>query len=183
MRHQSFVDHDRRHAFGDGHEPPQHLIALDDVEDLRGACTLGQQEFARLDRGARAEHPRAQFEESGGRNRALPLQLGRDRAEARAIGDEKRGILAERTRCVPAAAEPAERCAERKNCQQDRQAAPAGEHQSSTALTITEALVPPNPKLLLSAALTLRFLATCGTRSTPSVPSSGLSRLSVGGTI
>ena len=43
--------------------------------------------------------------------------------------------------------------------------------------------MPPKPKLLLSAALTSRFLAVCGTRSTPSVPSSGSSRLSVGGTI
>ena len=52
-----------------------------------------------------------------------------------------------------------------------------------TAFKTRLALVPPKPKLLLSTAFTLRFLATWGTRSTPSVPSSGLSRLSVGGTI
>ena len=34
--------------------------------------------------------------------------------------------------------------------------------------------MPPKPKLLLSTALTSRFLATCGTRSTPSVPSLGI---------
>src|SRR3546814_5481504 len=53
----------------------------------------------------------------------------------------------------------------------------------STAFTTRLALVPPKPKLLLSAALTRRAFAVCGTRSTPSVPSSGSSRLSVGGTI
>src|SRR5204863_3794565 len=45
------------------------------------------------------------------------------------------------------------------------------------------ALVPPKPKLLLSTARTSRCLACHGTRSTPSQPSDGLSRLSVGGTI
>src|SRR3546814_11082676 len=48
---------------------------------------------------------------------------------------------------------------------------------------IKPALGPPEPELLLSAGFALRFLATFGTRSAPSVPSSGLSRLSVGGTI
>src|SRR5687768_2551678 len=52
-----------------------------------------------------------------------------------------------------------------------------------TAFMISDALVPPKPKLLLSTALTLRSLALCGTRSTPAQPSDGLSRLSVGGTI
>src|ERR687889_438505 len=47
---------------------------------------------------------------------------------------------------------------------------------------MSDALVPPKPKLLLSAARTSRCLAWCGTRSTPAVPSLGLSRLSVGGT-
>src|SRR3546814_5960261 len=55
--------------------------------------------------------------------------------------------------------------------------------EQSTAFTTRLALVPPKPKLLLSAALTRRAFAVCGTRSTPSVPSSGSSRLSVGGTI
>src|SRR3546814_1843654 len=48
---------------------------------------------------------------------------------------------------------------------------------------ISDALVPPKPKLLFSTARTLRFLATWGTRSTPAQLSLGLSRLSVGGTI
>src|SRR6185369_14292398 len=52
-----------------------------------------------------------------------------------------------------------------------------------TAFMTRLALVPPKPKLLLRAARTGRFLALCGTRSTPSVPSSGSSRFSVGGTI
>src|SRR5207244_12485564 len=52
-----------------------------------------------------------------------------------------------------------------------------------TAFMTSEALVPPKPKLLFSTARTDRSLALCGTRSTPSVPSLGLSRLSVGGTI
>src|SRR6185503_12313941 len=51
-----------------------------------------------------------------------------------------------------------------------------------TAFMMRLALVPPKPKLLLSAARTGRFFALWGTRSTPSVPSSGSSRLSVGGT-
>src|SRR4029453_1883619 len=52
-----------------------------------------------------------------------------------------------------------------------------------TAFMMRLALVPPKPKLLLSTARTDRSLALWGTRSTPSVPSLGLSRLSVGGTI
>src|SRR3546814_11305666 len=48
---------------------------------------------------------------------------------------------------------------------------------------ISDALVPPKPKLLFSTARTLRFLATWGTRSTLAQLSLGLSRLSVGGTI
>src|SRR4029453_355975 len=52
-----------------------------------------------------------------------------------------------------------------------------------TAFMMRLALVPPKPKLLLSTARTGRFLASCGTKSTPSVPSLGLLRLSVGGTI
>src|SRR5206468_4735121 len=59
----------------------------------------------------------------------------------------------------------------------------ADEKPFHTAFMINEALVPPKPKLLLSTARTDRSLALCGTRSTPSVPSLGLSRLSVGGTI
>ncbi len=51
------------------------------------------------------------------------------------------------------------------------------------AFITSEALVPPKPKLLFNTARTGRFFAWCGTRSTPSVPSSGLSRFSVGGTI
>ena len=54
---------------------------------------------------------------------------------------------------------------------------------SSHGLHDQAALVPPKPKLLLSTALTGRSFALCGTRSTPSQLSLGLSRLSVGGTI
>src|SRR5215213_11562874 len=52
-----------------------------------------------------------------------------------------------------------------------------------TAFMIRLALVPPNPKLLFSTARTDRSFALCATRSTPCVPSLGLSRFSVGGTI
>src|SRR3546814_19735056 len=48
---------------------------------------------------------------------------------------------------------------------------------------ISDALVPPTPKLLFSTARTLRFLATWGTRSTPAQVSLGLSKMIVGGTV
>ena len=61
--HQPLVDHDRGHAFGHGDEAAQHFAALDDRQDRAPALApCGQQEFARLDRRAAAEQPRAQPE-------------------------------------------------------------------------------------------------------------------------
>ena len=51
-----------------------------------------------------------------------------------------------------------------------------------TCLRMSEALVPPKPKLFDIAALTRPFLALCGIRSI-TVSKLGLSRLRVGGMI
>src|SRR5258708_1524407 len=81
-----------------------------------------------------------------------------------------------------------EQRAAHQGCEQrDKEQDPTekAEHDSAsgnqTGPTINEALVPPNPNELLSAKRTLRCLACLGTRSM-SQPSSGSSRLSVGGT-
>src|SRR6476660_10085491 len=71
-----------------------------------------------------------------------------------------------------------------KNDQRREGQAPADHKQTPhTAFMISDALVPPKPKLLFRTARTGRSLALCGTRSTPSQLSLGLSRLRVGGTI
>src|SRR6476469_7510847 len=134
-------------------------------------------EFAGLDRISRSEQPRHHIVSArGARDRSFLRQLARDGAEGCPLLDDD--IVRPRLR----PSRPPEQINGRErggdqDCRRDQEGA------LHTAFMIRLALVPPKPKLLLSAARTGRFFALCGTRSTPSVPSSGLSRLSVGGTI
>ena len=157
---------------------------LEDVEHRRAACARRNLELARLDRVARAEQPG---------HRAIGCCGARDRRPARsswlATEASARAFL-DRHPCAARprpgrrpqqqeAASAGQQAEQRRDRISRRNAAGPSPPPSSTR----EALVPPKPKLLLSAARTWRFLALCGTRSTPAVPSLGLSRLSVGGTI
>ena len=143
----------------------------------------GNLELAGLDRVARAEQPRAQHGSCSAMPGSAPAfsSWSRDRGE--------RSSLPATTIVSLAAAAGARPTPEQISSQRERDARSASPQAAGcrtpaqTAFMTRLALVPPKPKLLLSTARTSRFLALCGTRSTPSVPSSGLSRLSVGGTI
>src|SRR5258705_550665 len=146
------------------------------LDDRGAAHPLGNFELAGLDGVVRAEQPRHHIESPrAARDCAGFLKLARHRAERRAFLNDDIMRPGFGTRRPPQSINDDERGED-----QPRREISQTPH---TAFMMRLALVPPKPKLLLSTALTFRGLAWCGTRSTPSVPSLGLSRLSVGGTI
>src|SRR4051812_11382618 len=149
---------------------------LKQVENRCSTHPLRNCELAGLDRVVRTEDARHHIVSVGGtRDRASSRQLSHDRAEARPFLDGDRLRTGFRTRSPPQQI--------KRNERGEDQTRRGNQKPPHTAFMISDALVPPKPKLLLSTARTRRFLALCGTRSTPSVPSSGSSRLRVGGTI
>ena len=181
-RRELLLDDDRRHAFGNGDQPLDRLAVLQDVEHLGAAASPWGSRTRRPGSGRRAEQPR---HHAIGRRRCPG---SRPASRAGRATEPSAGAFLDDHVMRSAASGPAPTTGARSPTSAGEQPSAADDSRLSaasphTAFMISEALVPPKPKLLLSTALTWRFLALCGTRSTPAVPSLGLSRLSVGGTI
>src|SRR5437764_13690196 len=125
---------------------------LEQIEDRGAAHALANFEFAGLDRIMRTEYARHRvigFRTAG--DRAFLRELAGDRPDGRAFLDDDGVRTGLWTRTPPQDID----CDQRRQDQQ-----PRGRNQSPhTAFMISEALVPPKPKLLLSTARTRRFFA------------------------